>query len=110
MTTAYTTSTRAMMVMILPFLPAGLLSIKGRKKNRIPASNIKRTARVSPLMNKILAGKIFRVWNRKRKYHSGFIPSGAGAIKSAALSREGGKKMAKEKRIPRSRSQTIISR
>ena len=78
--------------MTFPLAAAGLLSKNGRKKNKTTATIISRTASVSPLINRTWAGNIFKVWNRNKKYHSGFIPSGAGAITSAALSKEGGKK------------------
>src|SRR4030042_5456735 len=96
--------------MIFPLRPAGLLSMRGRKKKRAAASRMSKTATVSPVTNRTFAGKIFSVWKRKRKYHSGLIPSGAGAIRSAALPRVGGRNTAMVTNKPAKHRQRVASR
>src|SRR3990170_4601045 len=54
-------------------------SSKGRiKRVNIPAV-INKMAMVSPFKLRISPGKNFKVWKRKRKYHTGLIFSGVGA-------------------------------
>ena len=61
-------------------------------------------------MPAIVPGNNFSVWKRKRKYHSGFTPSGAGASGSAFLAISGGSRVARVTMTPSATSQIMKSR
>src|ERR1039458_7942848 len=90
--------------------PALLLSKNGSSIHNKPARLQPRIPRTSPSTNQILEGMSLRVWNMKRKYHSGLIPAGAETKGSAFVLRFHGKKAASAPNTPMATYQAIISR
>ena len=88
---------------------ADFLSKKGIRKKKHMARLTRTTAIVSPLSPSIVPGKSFNVWKRKRKYHSGFMFSGAGARRSAFFPISGGRSVASVTTMPRVTSHMIRS-
>ena len=71
------------------------LSQKGTRNQRKIAIPNPAIPANSPVMNRIFAGNNFNTWNMNTKYHSGFIPAGAEANRSAFSPSSQGKNTAK---------------
>src|ERR1035438_3571806 len=90
--------------------PALSLSKKGSSIHNKPARPQARIPSTSPSTNQTLEGMSLRVWNMKRKYHSGLMPAGAEIKGSAFTLRFHGKMAASAPSTPMATYQAIISR
>src|ERR1039458_9537028 len=86
------------------------LSKKGSRSHNKPARAQASIPKTSPSTNQTLEGMSLRVWNMKRKYHSGLIPAGAEIKGSAFTLRFHGKKAASAPKTPMATYQAINSR
>src|ERR1039458_8611893 len=85
-------------------------SRKGSSSHSNPARLQPSTPSTSPSMIQTLEGNILRVWNMKRKYHSGLMPAGAEMKGSALTPRFQGKMAASAPSTPMATYQAINSR
>src|ERR1035441_3022374 len=80
--------------------PALSFSKNGSSIHSNPTRLQPRMPSTSPSTNQTLDGMSLRVWNMKRKYHSGLIPAGAETKGSAFVLRFHGKKAASAPSTP----------
>src|SRR5208337_5223592 len=86
------------------------LSKNGRSSQSNPARLQPSTPSTSPSIIQTLEGMSLRVWNMKRKYHSGLMPAGAEMKGSALTPRFHGKSAASAASTPMATYQAISSR